>query len=121
MWHVLKTESKFLTAFQFLTDCQTDIVHESALSSLASPIHVESHHGLHKEVMDKIVQNNTNYEIRIDIRKLFKTFSIGDLILLVCSTDSFQILKKLNCHVYDINFGISSIFNIEDLLDYKRF
>jgi len=30
-------------------------------------------------------------------------------------------LKKLNCHVYVIDFDISSIFNIEDLVDYKGF
>jgi len=48
---------------------------------------VESHHDLRKE--DKIAQNNTNYEIRIDNRKLFKTFNVGDVILLACSTDMF--------------------------------
>jgi len=55
---------------------------------------VESYHNLHKEVMDKIDQNKANYEIRIDIKKLFKTFNVGDVILLACSTDSFQILKN---------------------------
>jgi len=39
--------------------------------------------------MDKIAQNNANYEIRIDIKKLFKTFNFGDVILLACSTDPF--------------------------------
>jgi len=71
--------------------------------------------------MDKIVQNYANYEIRIDIKKLFKTFNVGDVILLANSIDPFQILKKLNCHIYVIDFGISSIFNIEDLMDYKSF
>jgi len=70
--------------------------------------------------MDKIAQNNANYEIRIDIRKLFKTFNV-DVILLACSSDPFQILRKLNCHVYVIDFGISSIFNIEYLVDHKGF
>ena len=84
-------------------------------------MHVESHHDLHKEVMDKIAQNNANYKIRIDIRKLFKTINVGDVILLACSSDPFQILRKLNCHVYVIAFGISSIFNIEDLVDYRGF
>jgi len=77
----------------------------------ASHVHVKSYHNLHKEVMNKIAQNNANYDIRIDIRKLFKTFNIGDVILLACSTDPFQILKKLNCHVYVIDFGIS-LFSI---------
>ena len=83
MWHMLRTKSKFSTTFQLLTDCQTEIVHESALSSFTSHVHVESYHNLHKEVMHKIAQNNANYDIRIDIRKLFKTFNIGDVILLV--------------------------------------
>jgi len=41
----------------------------------------------------------------------------------VYCTNPFQILKKLNCDAYVINllkdFGISSIFNIEDLVDYN--
>ena len=51
---------------------------------------MESYYNLHKEVMDKIVQNYANYEIRIDIKKLFKTFNVGDVILLACSTDPFK-------------------------------
>ena len=43
------------------------------------------------------------------------------LVMLSCSIDLLQILRKLNCHVYVIDFGISSIFNIEDLVDYKGF
>ena len=49
--------------------------------------------------MDKIAKNIANYEIWIDIRKLFKTFTVGDVmfktfvvgdvILLACSTDPF--------------------------------
>ena len=76
---MLEIKSMFFTAFQFLTDCQTEIVHESALSSFASHVHMKSHHDLDKEVMDKIAQTNTNYKIRIDIRKLFNTFNVGDI------------------------------------------
>ena len=39
--------------------------------------------------MDKIAQNNVKYEIRIDNIKLFKTFNVGDIILLACGTDPF--------------------------------
>ena len=35
--------------------------------------------------------------------------------------DPFQILKKLNYNIYVIDFGISFIFNIEDLVNYKSF
>jgi len=70
---MLGTKSMFSIAFQFLTDWQTEVVHEPTLSSFASHVHMESHHDLHKKVIDKIAQNNANYEIRIDIRKLFKT------------------------------------------------
>ena len=83
MWYMLRIKSKFFTAFQLLTDCQSEVLYESALSSFASHMHVESYHNLHKEVMDKTAQNNANYEIRIDIRKLFKTCNVGDVILLV--------------------------------------
>jgi len=68
-----------------------------------------------------MVQSNTNYKLRIDVRKQFKIFNVGDIISLACSTDPFQILKKLTCHVYVIDIDISSIFNIEYLVDYKAF
>jgi len=85
MWHMLDTKSKFSTAFHPQIDCQTEVVHESALSFASSFV---SHHKLHKQVMDKTAQNNTHYKLRIDIRKLFKTFNIGDD-LHICSTDLF--------------------------------
>ena len=54
---------------------------------------------------------------------MFKTFNISDVVLHAYNTDPFQILKKLKCHAYVINllkdFYISSIFNIEDIVDYK--
>jgi len=52
---------------------------------------------------------------------LFKTFNVRVIVLRAFSIDPFQILKKLNCNVYIINFDINSIFNIEDLVDYKGF
>jgi len=117
MWHMLGAKSKFSTAFQPHTDCQNDVVNES---SFASHVHMKSHHKLYKKAMSKIVQNNVHCKIRIDNRKLFKTFDIGD-VLHACSTDPFQILKKLNCNLYVIDFGITSIFNIKDLVYYKGF
>ena len=119
MWHVLDTKMKLSTAFQPLTDCQSEVIHKSALPYFASHVHMKSHHDLHKEVIDKIAQYNANYEMWNDIRKLFKIFNVGDVVLRASSTDLFQILKKLNCNVYVIDYNISSIFNIEDLVDYK--
>jgi len=106
----------------------------NSASSFASHVH-----DLHKEVMDKIVQNNAKYKLRADVRKRLITFNVGDYMkvrirparfppgivkkLHVRSNGPFQILKKLNDNVYviDLNqdFGISFTFNIEDLVDYK--
>jgi len=89
--------------------------------------------------MDKIVQSNANYKLRADVRKRLKTFNVGDYMMVwICpewfppgtvkklharSAGPFQILKKLNDNTYVIDlpqdFGISSTFNIEDLVDYK--
>ena len=85
---MLGTKFKFSTAFQPYLDRQTDIIHESILSSSVSHKHVESHHKLHKEVMDKTIQNNIHYKIWIGNKKLFKTFNVGH-ILHACSTDLF--------------------------------
>jgi len=63
-------------------------VSESA-SSLAS-LHA---HKLHKKISDKITQNNANYKLRIDVRKWFKTFNVGDD-LHACINGPFQFLKK---------------------------
>ena len=70
-------------------------VSESA-SSFASS--VASHvHELHKEISDKIALNNSNYELRADIRNKLKTFNVGDVKKLHASNvDPFQILNKLN-------------------------
>jgi len=73
--------------------------------------------------MNKTAQKNTHYKLQIDIRELFKTFNVGDVVLHAYSTDPFQILKKLKYDAYVINhfkdFSISSILNIKDLVDYK--
>ena len=89
-WHMLRIKSKFSTAFQLLTDCQIEVFHETVLSSFISHMNVESHHDLQKEVIHEIAQNNTNYKIQFVIRKLFKIFNIGDVILHICSTVCFK-------------------------------
>jgi len=53
------------------------------------------------------------------------TFSVGDVVqkLHACSSDPIQMLMKLNDDIYvidlPIDFGISSTFNIDCLVDYK--
>jgi len=39
---MLRTKSKFSTSFQLLTDCLSEVVHESALSFFASHVQMES-------------------------------------------------------------------------------
>ena len=89
----------------------------SFASSFASHVHK-----LHIKINDRMAKNDAKYNLWIDIRKQFKTFSVGND-LHACITDPFQNLKKLgdNGYVKDLpeSFGISSAFNIEDLVDYK--
>jgi len=79
--------------------------------------------------------------LRTDSRKIFKTFNVGDYvmvqifskqfssrtikILYVRSAEPFKILNKLNCNDYVINnprdYDISCTFNVNDLVDYKGF
>ena len=96
-------------------------------------------HVLHKEINDKIEQSNLDYKLRADVRKGFKTFNIGDFVMVqicpkqfspeaikklhACSVGVFKILTKLNDNAYIIylpeDFGISLTCNIEILVDYK--
>ena len=76
---------------------------------------------LHKEVNNKMIQSNANYKLRIDNTKWFKILNVSDVVLHACSTDPFQVVKKLNDNAYVVDilqdFGISSTFIIEDLVD----
>ena len=50
-----------------------------------------------------------------------KIFNVDVVVkkLHLSSDDSFQILNKLNNNAYIIDFGISSTFNIKDLMNYR--
>ena len=88
MWHMLRTKSKFTTAFQLLIDCQTEVVYESALSSFTSHVHVKSYHNLHKKVMNKIAQNNANFKFELTLEICLKLLMLVMLsyllVVLIC-------------------------------------
>jgi len=98
-------------------------------------------HKLHKEISDKNKWSNMKPTLRADGIKIFKTFNVGDYVMVqiypkqflsgtvkmlhVRSAGPFKILNKLNCNTYVIdlprNYGISCTFNVNDLVDYKGF
>ena len=96
-------------------------------------------HKLHKEISDEIEESNVNYKLQAVIKKKFKTFNVGDYVMVrihlkrflpgtvkklhARSVGPFKILNKLNVDIYIIylpkDFDISYTFNIEDLVNYK--
>jgi len=94
-------------------------------------------HELYKVINDKIRQKNFDYKLRANVRRKFKTFDIGDLVMVrirperfppgtvkklhARSAGPFKILTKLNDNVYVIDFPedfrINPTFNIEDLVE----
>ena len=96
-------------------------------------------HKLYKKISDEIEQINTNYKLRVHIRKKFKSFNVGDYIIVQIrpkrfspgtvkklharNARHFKILNKLNDNTYVIDlskdFGISYTFNVGNLVDNK--
>jgi len=108
-------------------------VSESA-SAFASHIH-----DLHKEISKKIQESNAQYKSCADLHRRHLEFKESDYVMIQIrperfppgavkkltarSAGPFRILKKINPNVYVTDFppdfGISSTFNISDLVAYK--
>ena len=103
-------------------------------------IQVAQHiHDLHNEIRKKIQVSNYQYKIHADTHRHHVEFQVGDYVMIrirlewfpfgtvkklqSCSVGPLKILKRigLNAYVIDLphDYGISSSFNIEDLVAYK--
>jgi len=96
-------------------------------------------HDLHKEISNKINQSNAPYKARVDLHRKVKKFEVRDYVvvrihskwfppgtvkkLFAHGAGPFQVIKRINDNAYVLNlserFGISPIFNVEDLTAYK--
>ena len=96
-------------------------------------------HDLHNEIRKKIQISNSQYKIHVDTHRRHAEFQVGDYVMIwirpkrfpsgtvrklqARSVGPFKVLKRmgLNAYVIDLSYdyGISSSFNIEDLVAYK--
>jgi hypothetical protein len=96
-------------------------------------------HDLHKDISDSIHSSNTRYKVQADSRQRHLEFAVGDYVMIrfrpewfpsgtikklqARSAGPFKVLKRIGSNAYVIelpfNYGISSTFNIEDLVAYK--
>ena len=96
-------------------------------------------HELHKEINNKINQSNAAYKVRADLHRKVKRFEVGDYVIVRIRSERFppgtvkklhargagpfEVIKRINDNAYVLDlpegFGISPIFNIEDLVAYK--
>jgi len=104
-----------------------------SVASFASHIH-----DLLKEINIQIQKSNASYKTYADLHKA-QEFNVGDYVIIrihsewypsgivkklhAHSAGPFKILRKINSNAYVVDlppdFGISSSFNIEDLIAYK--
>ena len=95
---------------------------------------------LHKEISQKIQTSNELYKHMANSHKRLKEFNEGDLVMIKLKPERFppgtmkklhargagpfKIIKKIGSNAYVIDlppsYGISSIFNISDLKEYKE-
>ena len=96
-------------------------------------------HDLHKKIRKKIQECNAQYKSYTDLHHMHLEFNEGDYVMIrirperfppgavkkltAHSAGPFKVLKKINPNTYVIDlppdFGISSTFNISDLVTYK--
>jgi hypothetical protein len=96
-------------------------------------------HNLHKDISNRIHLSNTRYKVQADSRRRHLEFVVGDYVMIrirpkrfpsgtvkklqARSAGPFKVLKRIGSNTYVIellsDYGISSTFNIEDLVAYK--
>ena len=96
-------------------------------------------HYLHNKIHKKIQVSNSQYKIHANTHRRHAEFHVGDYVMIrirherfppgtvkklqACSAGPFKVLKRMgpNAYVIDLphDYGISSSFNIEDLVGYK--
>jgi hypothetical protein len=96
-------------------------------------------HDLHHEIRNKIQASNFQYKIHADTRRRHMEFQVGDYVMIrirlerfpsrsvkklqARSAGPFKILKRVGPNAYLLvlppNYGISSTFNIKDLVAFK--
>jgi hypothetical protein len=79
-------------------------------------------HDLHQEIIKRIHASNNQYKIQADSRRHHLEFDVGDYVM-IQSASPFKVLKRIGSNAYIIDipstYGISSTFNIEDLVSFK--
>ena len=95
---------------------------------------------LHQEITQRIKTSNDIYKERADSRRRFKEFSIGDHVMIKLrperlpsgtvkklhsrSAGPFKIIERIGPNAYVVelppDLGISSTFNISDLIEYRE-
>ena len=96
-------------------------------------------HDLHQEIIKRIHASNNQYKIQVDSRRRHLEFDVGDYVMIrirperfpsgavkklqARSAGPFKVLKRIGSNAYIIDipstYGISSTFNIEDLVSFK--
>ena len=95
---------------------------------------------LHIEITKQIQESNAQYKLQVDLHRRHNEFNVGDYVMIqirpeqfssgtnqklhACSARPFKVLQRVgpNAYVLDLphDFGISSTFNIEDLVAYHK-